>query len=381
MKIQGLFFGILLSIPCLAEARVQWPAELYEHVHPTEQATLWFKYFVKRDYRDALNYTEEHLLQKDFQTMGVAEFAKELQVVVRLLTQHIHADGRNPDQTKMQKAIDSMFERYASLEDLLAKEPEECLADTQDLDWLYDILKSAFPLERKEEGEIYAMPLSKVWETLRTPSWRSSWQYGKRALGLMHNILINRLLCVVVGKYSMKDDRDLHQIYRASGEGVVVYNPKFIAKSEEEKVQKLKKALGAKTYKKFSSALTRITQTNPATTWSYPGVVDYIPPFKGKPELAIADFAKKLLEIIQNYDAYEAAAFAHQEWVRMHMLVDGNGRMGRLLANMILVRAGFDPLIVTDDKCYTEATTKGMKNPEHFVAYLKNPSCSDFGEL
>jgi fido (protein-threonine AMPylation protein) len=45
-------------------------------------------------------------------------------------------------------------------------------------------------------------------------------------------------------------------------------------------------------------------------------------------------------------EAVEAYALSHLEFVSIHPFYDGNGRMARLLANTLVLRAGWPPLVV-----------------------------------
>ena len=48
----------------------------------------------------------------------------------------------------------------------------------------------------------------------------------------------------------------------------------------------------------------------------------------------------------QHYNIIELAAVAHHELVRIHPFIDGNGRCARLLTNLILMRAGYPPIMI-----------------------------------
>ena len=60
------------------------------------------------------------------------------------------------------------------------------------------------------------------------------------------------------------------------------------------------------------------------------------------------------------YNVIELAAIAHHELARIHPFVDGNGRCARLLTNLILMRAGYPPIIIKnkDRKKYFDALEK-----------------------
>ena len=71
-----------------------------------------------------------------------------------------------------------------------------------------------------------------------------------------------------------------------------------------------------------------------------------------------------------NYNPIELAAFAHHELVRIHPFVDGNGRVARLLCNLMLIRSGYPPIVirVTDRKKYfVELEKAHFGNLKHFT--------------
>ena len=56
----------------------------------------------------------------------------------------------------------------------------------------------------------------------------------------------------------------------------------------------------------------------------------------------IADFEAKKSDL----NSIELAAFVHAEFVRIHPFQDGNGRTARLLLNFMLMKAGYQPVII-----------------------------------
>jgi Fic family protein len=58
------------------------------------------------------------------------------------------------------------------------------------------------------------------------------------------------------------------------------------------------------------------------------------------------NFIKDLASLREEKHPVELAAFAHKELVFIHPFVDGNGRVGRLLMNLILLQEGFTITII-----------------------------------
>lgn len=56
----------------------------------------------------------------------------------------------------------------------------------------------------------------------------------------------------------------------------------------------------------------------------------------------MADFESKKSDL----NAIELASYVHAEFVRIHPFQDGNGRTARLLLNFMLMKAGYQPVIV-----------------------------------
>ncbi|CAF3193228.1 unnamed protein product [Rotaria sp. Silwood2] len=77
-------------------------------------------------------------------------------------------------------------------------------------------------------------------------------------------------------------------------------------------------------------------------------VGSFIPPAADEVPKYLDDFLKWLnsLEDTRDLHAIELAAIAHYKFVYIHPFFDGNGRTGRLLMNLILMRFGFPPVII-----------------------------------
>lgn len=52
----------------------------------------------------------------------------------------------------------------------------------------------------------------------------------------------------------------------------------------------------------------------------------------------------KLSRAITEHDHLDCLAFAHYEFIRIHPFNNGNGRMGRILMNIIAMKFGYQPL-------------------------------------
>ncbi len=75
----------------------------------------------------------------------------------------------------------------------------------------------------------------------------------------------------------------------------------------------------------------------------------------------------------EKYNPVELAAFAHHELVRIHPFVDGNGRVARLLCNLILMARGYPPIMmrVRDRRKYFDCLEKAhFGNLKTFVDFI-----------
>lgn len=81
---------------------------------------------------------------------------------------------------------------------------------------------------------------------------------------------------------------------------------------------------------------------------------------------------------LRNVHPVEIAALMHYKLVAIHPFVDGNGRTARLLMNLILMQAGFPPVVIrfTDRQAYYEtlkAANDGDLRP--FIRFIAR--CTD----
>lgn len=79
----------------------------------------------------------------------------------------------------------------------------------------------------------------------------------------------------------------------------------------------------------------------------------------------------------------EFAALVHQKFVYIHPFVDGNGRVARLLMNLMLLRAGWT-LAIIPPVCrheYITALEKSKADPSQFVLFIRDRVCETQKEL
>lgn len=76
-------------------------------------------------------------------------------------------------------------------------------------------------------------------------------------------------------------------------------------------------------------------------------------------------------KILYEQDPIEAAAFIHQALVKLHPLEDGNGRMARLMMNIVLRQANHPGIAMFSDLSYSKAVSGSS-----FSQFLRNRVCT-----
>jgi Fic family protein len=76
---------------------------------------------------------------------------------------------------------------------------------------------------------------------------------------------------------------------------------------------------------------------------------NFIPPNALKLPQLVEDFVKWIRENAGDPNIIEYVAAAHYRLVWIHPFIDGNGRVARLLMNLILIRAGYPPAIILNN--------------------------------
>jgi Fic family protein len=89
------------------------------------------------------------------------------------------------------------------------------------------------------------------------------------------------------------------------------------------------------------------------------------------PEL-MKKFMKDLIELRKKYHPVEFASLTHKDFVFIHPFIDGNGRVARLLMNLILLQEGYNiamiPPIVRHE--YISALEKAHINDKDFMMLI-----------
>lgn len=104
-------------------------------------------------------------------------------------------------------------------------------------------------------------------------------------------------------------------------------------------------------------------------------VADYVPPSAGEVGKLMEDFIEWLNsdDAINNMHPIEYAALAHYKLVSIHPFYDGNGRTSRLVMNLVLMQAGYPPIVVkVEDKhlYYQHLDTANRGDVRPFIRFI-----------
>ena len=97
----------------------------------------------------------------------------------------------------------------------------------------------------------------------------------------------------------------------------------------------------------------------------------------------MADFVRWMADNDGRLHPVEFAALVHQKFVYIHPFVDGNGRVARLLMNLVLMRAGWT-LAIIPPICrheYIATLDKAGRMPAPFVRFIRDRVCETQKEL
>ena len=84
-----------------------------------------------------------------------------------------------------------------------------------------------------------------------------------------------------------------------------------------------------------------------------------------RPEL-IYKLAIELMEGVEDEDSYpiEYISQVHAAFIKIHPFLDGNGRVGRLLLNAMLLRSGYAPVLIKKENSYYKAMEVALSQDE-----------------
>jgi len=103
-------------------------------------------------------------------------------------------------------------------------------------------------------------------------------------------------------------------------------------------------------------------------------VADYIPPDASRVQHLVAEFVEWLnSEEALSLHAVELAALGHYRLVHIHPFYDGNGRTSRLLMNLLLMQAGYPPIIIPVEQrgaYYEHLKTANSGDIRPFVRFI-----------
>jgi len=104
---------------------------------------------------------------------------------------------------------------------------------------------------------------------------------------------------------------------------------------------------------------------------------EFIPPAAKQVPVLMKEFVANLSKIKQEKHPVEYAALAHLDFVEIHPFVDGNGRVARLLMNVVLIAMGYvitiiPPVVRRDYIDAIKAAQTGEKSKQPFINFISN---------
>lgn len=338
--------------------------EVYENFHAGKTFPENIRdYIAAQDYRAALEFAERTLLQLDLSNSDPEEIYTAIKKASEILTKHASVDAIEPDDS-WTRWVEMAFENYDTFEEFESNNPSRCDAGSQNFKRFISFATNGLGHFRPQIAET---SFSELWLNSK-----NSMRPGKTLMGLANQnfaavVVINALYCTKMSIVSEQSGSVLR-----TNKGIWVWSPAYSGEGMDRyRAKRLQENLGAR-YQSFMKEYNNAYINDRA--WNYPGIVAYIPGLKD-PKGALLGYIRDLQSQLKMSSSKEAAAFAHEFFVKQHFLKDGNGRMGRILANVILAQANEKPLIVTNDPCYTQATEKGFSDLLHFVDFMDNPAC------
>lgn len=99
------------------------------------------------------------------------------------------------------------------------------------------------------------------------------------------------------------------------------------------------------------------------------------PPSSGKVPIMMRELVKNMKTNLEKLSPADLSAAVHLEFEKIHPFVDGNGRVGRIINNFLLISAGCPPIIIkiNERKKYFEALEESiiLDRPEPFIRFIK----------
>jgi Fic family protein len=99
------------------------------------------------------------------------------------------------------------------------------------------------------------------------------------------------------------------------------------------------------------------------------------PPSSGKVPIMMRELVNYMGTNLGKLSSVDLSAIMHLEFETIHPFVDGNGRVGRIINNFLLLSAGYPPIIIkiNERKKYFEALEESiiLGRPEPFIRFIK----------